>query len=114
MQEKMELIESLLDRVKEYSKTSFELVKLKTFDKTSDVLSSLVQVLLICVFIVMFLLFLNLGIAFWLGKILGNDFWGFFIIGAFYGVIGFIIRVFMYKRLKRLIRDYTIKLMLKE
>jgi hypothetical protein len=113
MEEKMELIESLLDKVTAYGKTSFELVKLKAIDKTSDAISSFVPVLVIYMFVGAFMFFLNLGIALWLGELLGNTFYGFFAVAAFYGILGLFIRVFMYKWLKRKIQDSTIKMMLK-
>jgi hypothetical protein len=42
MEENKKLIESLLEKATEYGKTSFELVKLKALDKTSDVVSSFI------------------------------------------------------------------------
>jgi hypothetical protein len=56
---------------------------------------------------------LNLGIAFWLGEILGEVFYGFFIVAAFYILTGLIIRIFLNKWIKRLVGDYFIKRILK-
>jgi len=113
MEENIKLIESLLDRATEYGKTSFEIAKLRTVDKTSDVLSSLVPNALYIVFLVWFMFFLNLGLAFLLGEILANVFFGFILVAAFYAVIALFVRFVIYKWIKKLVRNYTIKLMLK-
>ncbi len=42
MEDKLNFIEPLFERVEEYGKTSYELFKLKTIDKTSNILSTFV------------------------------------------------------------------------
>lgn len=113
MEENTKLLESLLERATEYGKTSFELVKLKAIDKTTDVVSSMVPHSVVFVLIASFLLFLNLGIAFWLGEILGKIFYGFFVVAAFYILAGFVIHFFMYKWIKKVVGNYFIKRLLK-
>jgi hypothetical protein len=113
MDDNSELLESLLDRATEYGKTSYELVKLKALDKTTDIISSVIPHSVVFVLIASFLLFLNLGIAFWLGEILGKIFYGFFAVAAFYVLAGIIIHFFMHKRLKRIISNYFIQQILK-
>ena len=113
METNEKLIESLLERAAEYGKTSYELVKLKTLDKTSDVVSSFIPHSVVFLIILSFLLFVNLGLAFWLGEILGNTFFGFFVVAAFYLIIGIVVHFFMHKWLKKIICNYIIKQMLK-
>ena len=97
MEDNTKLIESLLERTAEYGKASFELVKLKALDKTSDAVSSLIPHSVVVVLVAVFMLFLNLGLAFWLGEILGRIFFGFFVVAAFYGIAGFVLHFFMHK-----------------
>ena len=52
MEENTNLIESLLERVTEYGKTSYDLVKLNVVDKTSDGISSLLSHIIVKIFIV--------------------------------------------------------------
>jgi len=59
------------------------------------------------------LLFFNLGVAFFLGKILGEFFYGFFIVSAFYALVAFIMYLFLRKWVKRVFYDYMIKQILK-
>jgi|ERR1035437_2459896 hypothetical protein len=113
MNDNEKLIESLLERTVEYGKTSFELVKLKTLDKTSEVVSSFIPHSIVFFFIASLLFFFNLGLAFWLGEIMGNNSYGFFVVAAFYGVLGLVIHFFMHDWLKQKICNYIIKQVLK-
>jgi hypothetical protein len=109
MEDNENMIELLLERATEYSKTSYELAKLKTLDKTSDFVSTLIPYAIVFVLIVSFLLFLSLGLAFWVGEILGKVCYGFFAIAAFYVIIGIAIRFLWFNWLKRNIDKYFIK-----
>jgi hypothetical protein len=107
------LIETLFERAAEYGKTSYELVKLKVIDKTTDTVSSFIPHSIVLILIGSFLIFLNLGLAFWLGEIVGKIFYGFFIVAGFYGITGIIMHFFMHKWLKKRISNYIIKLLIK-
>ncbi|MCX6234070.1 MAG: hypothetical protein NT175_04985 [Bacteroidetes bacterium] len=113
MEDNSKLIESLLEKAADYGKASYELVKLKALDKTSDVVSSFIPHTVVLVLIASFILFLNLGLAFWLGEILGKTCFGFFVVGAFYGIIAIVLHFFMHKWLKKLLCNYIIKQVLK-
>jgi len=113
MEENKKILESLLEKATEYGKTSFELAKLKTLDKTSNVVSSYFSNYLVFVIIVLFMVFLGLGFALWLNEILCKIYLGFFIVSAFYIITAAMIHFFMHKRLKNLINDYIIKEALK-
>jgi hypothetical protein len=112
MENNAKMFETLIDRAEDFGKTSIELVKLKTLDKTSDVVSSFIPYSVVFVLIASFMIFLNLGLAFWLGDILGKTYFGFFVVAGFYVLTGGIFYVFFHKRLKRYIRDYIINQML--
>jgi fatty acid desaturase len=112
MEENVKLVESLLEKAEDFGKTSYEVIKLKVIDKTSDVISSFVPHSIVFVLVVSFLLFLNLGLAFWLGEILGKIYYGFFIVTAFYAVLAIVMHFLMHKWIKRLIWNSIIKLLL--
>jgi len=114
MEANAKLIELMLDRITEYSKSSCELVKLKTLDKTSDVVSTLVPKSVVLAIITSIMLFFNFGLAFWLGEILGRTYYGFFAIAAFYCITGAFYFFFMHKWLKRTVCNYMIKLFLND
>ena len=112
MEEHTSLIESLFERATEYSKTSFELVKLNVVDKTSNGLSSLAAHSIVKLIFACFMLFINLGIAFWVGDLLGKIYLGFFVVAAFYGLLAFVLHFVMHKWMKRVFYDYFIRQML--
>ena len=113
MEDHTKLIESLLEKAVDYGKTSYELAKLKALDKTSDVVSSFIPHSVVFVLIGSFMLFCSLGLAFWLGEILGKTYFGFFVVAILYVVIGMFVHFFMHKWLKKLICNYIIKQALK-
>lgn len=109
MEEKSSLFETLLDKSADYGKTSCELIKLKALDKSSDVVSTLFVHSIVFMLIIIFLLFFNLGLAFWLGELLGNTYYGFIAVGVFYVVISFIIHFLLHNWIKRITCNYIIK-----
>jgi hypothetical protein len=113
MEDNTKLIESLLEKATDYGKTSFELLKLRTLDKTSDVVSSLIPHSVVFVLMASFMFFFNMGLAFWIGEILGKTFYGFFVVAAFYGILGIVMHLFMNKWLKKKIYNFIIKQVLK-
>jgi hypothetical protein len=113
MEDIVKLIESLLERAAEYGKVSFELVKLKTLDRITDIVSSVIPLTVVILLITSFLLFLNLGLALWLGDVLGKTYYGFFALAAFYFLIAVVFHFFLHKWIKRLVGDYFIKHVLK-
>lgn len=113
MEDKTKLLESLLERAAEYGNTSYELVKLKAVDKTTDIVSSFIPHTVVFILILSFMVFFNLGLAFWLGEILGSTYLGFFIIAAFYGLIAIILHFFMHNWIKKVLCNVIIKQLLK-
>lgn len=109
MEDNAKLVESLLEKASEYGKTSIELIKLKALDKTLDAASSLIPHSIVLVLVAVFMLFLNIGLSFWLGEILGRIFYGFFAVAAFYGIAGIVLHFFMHKRLKKIVGDFLVK-----
>ncbi len=108
MPENIKVFESLLERATEFGKTSYHLAKLKSVDKISTIVSVFVVSAICFSFLITFLLFANLGLAFWIGDILGNLYNGFFIVGGFYFVFGGLAYLFFYKKIQKSIRNYII------
>ena len=113
MEDNAKLFESLLVKVTDYGKTSFELVKLKALDKTTDVVASSIPVSAAVIIISSFLLFANLGLAFWLGEILGKIYLGFFVVAAFNLIAGGVIYLLTKKWVTKAACNYIIKKALK-
>lgn len=87
MEKQASLIEPLLERVEQYSKTSFELLKLQSLDKTAAVTSVLISRLLLTIMLAFFAFSLNIAVALWLGDLLGKSYYGFLLVASFYALI---------------------------
>lgn len=109
MDENVKELETLFERAAEYGKTSIELVKLITIDKTADIVSSFISLSIVILLFATFLLFLNLGLALWLGEVIGKTFYGFFAVAVFYVLTGIVIHFLLHKPIKRLIGNYLTK-----
>lgn len=113
MDDQANKIEALFERVTEYGKTSLELVKLKTVEKTTDLVSTFIPHAIVFALFAIFLLFLNAGLAIWIGGLTGTLFYGFFAVAAFYGIAGALVHFFMHNWIKRVVTGLIIKLSLK-
>jgi hypothetical protein len=113
MDENLKAVELLLEKAADYGKTGFELAKLRSVEKLTDVISSLIPHSVLMILIASFMLFLNLGLAFLMGDILGKTFYGLLIVAGFYGICGIVLHFFMHKRFKRVVGNYFIKMLLK-
>ena len=99
--EEQSSIDALIEKGEQYGKTTLELLKLKTLDKSSDVASNLVSWLIVFVFAVLFFLILNIGVVLWLGGLMGKSYYGFFAVSGFYALLALIFGIFR----KQLVKD---------
>jgi hypothetical protein len=113
MEDKGGLLESLFERAEDYSKTSLELLKLKALDKSSGVAAACMARGMVCIVLILFILMMSLGVALWLGDLLGKTWYGFIIVAAFYGIKAFVLYFFMGKWLRKVFGNFIIKQALK-
>ena len=109
MDEQSGSIESLIEKGEQYGKTTLELLKLKTLDKSADVASNMVSWLIVIIFAVLFFLILNIGVALWLGELLGKSYYGFFVVSGFYALMALIFGVFRKKLIKEPVNNSIIE-----
>lgn len=112
MEDNAKLIENLLERTTEYGKTSYALVKLKALEKASEIVSVLVPFTIALLIIAAILLFLSLGLAFWLGEIWENENLGFFAVALLYAIIGTLLRFIFLQPVKHFVSNFIIRLAL--
>ena len=105
---------NLYEKAENYTKTSLELIKLKTVSAAADVLSTLTSRIAVGAVVAFFILFLNIGISLWLGKELGEYFYGFFIMALFYLVVAIIMAKTQNSLIKTPIGNMIISSILKE
>jgi hypothetical protein len=114
MNQQTGLIEELIEKVEQYGKTTIELLKLKTLDKSSDVISNLISWLIVVIFAVLFFLILNIGLALWIGEIMGKSYYGFFVISGFYALLALIFGIFRKQLIKNPVNNSIIEQVLEE
>jgi hypothetical protein len=113
MDENLKALELLIEKTVDYGKTGFEFVKLRSVEKITDIISSIIPHAVLLILISSFVFFLNLGLAVWLGDILGKTFYGFLIVAGFYGICAFVLHFFVRLWFKKVIGNYFVKLLLK-
>lgn len=106
-------IETLFDRAEDYSKTTIELLKLNAIDKSADVASSVLSRLAIFMVVALSVIILNIGIALWIGILLGNTCYGFFITGGFYILVAILLHTFRHQWIKFPVSNAIITQLLK-
>ena len=109
--EKDGVIEALFDKTKDYVETRADLFKLKAIMKTAEVGSSIVSQVIVAVVFSSFFIFLNVALGLWLGDLTGRSYIGFFIVAAFYLIVGIIIYSNRQKIISTPIADSIIKTM---
>ena len=109
LEESQTVFESLYEKGEQYAKTSLEVIKLKTIDKSADVTSNLVSWVVIITFATLFFLILNIGLALWIGKLLGASFYGFFVVSGFYGLLAVICTIFRKQLIKKPLNNSIIE-----
>ena|SRR6188472_4413290 len=91
VEERKELIEDLFEKVEAYIKTNVELIKLRTIDKLSAVIASLASGVVLLILFSFFFLMVNIGLAIWLGQVMGQVYYGFFLIAGIYALLSIIL-----------------------
>lgn len=104
-------IEKLIEKAEIYSKTTLELCKYEALYKSADIFSNLAVKLVLTIVVVMFLLFTNIGLAFFIGNYLGDVCLGFFIIGFAYLLLGILLYIFKDEWIKNPVSDFIISKM---
>ncbi|MBP9793550.1 MAG: hypothetical protein KBC56_06075 [Flavobacterium sp.] len=92
--EKTTTIEELIEKSEIYTKTTLELCKYEAIYKLADIFSNLAAKLAITIVVVLFLLFINIGLSLCIGYYLGATFLGFFIIAFGYFCIAILLYIF--------------------
>jgi lipopolysaccharide export LptBFGC system permease protein LptF len=113
MENKTNIMEPLFERIEEYAKTNYELLKLKTIDKITELLSTFVSRFSSIVILLTSLVFLNIGIALWLGDLLGKTYYGFLCVAGFYFIVWIVVHFFMHNWIKKRVGNSIISQLLK-
>lgn len=107
-------IEMLLEKAEDCGKTTLELVKLKAINSSADVISSFAIKITLITVIALFVFIINIGVALWIGDLLGKSYYGFFVVAAFYGLLAILLRSYLHRWVKVPISNFIIAQMLKK
>lgn len=106
--------ENIFEKAENYTRTSLELVKLRTVSASADVLSTITSKIAVGAVVAFFTLFLNIGLSLWIGKELGEYYYGFFILAGFYLIVAIVLHTFQHSLIKTPIGNMIIMSILKE
>lgn len=114
MEDKSPLILTLIEKTEKYRNTGADLLKLKGIDKSAEILSELFSSLILIIFSSLVFVMLNIAIALWLGKLIGETYIGFFIVAAFYALFAIVLYIFKDKWIDNPLRNRIITKALKQ
>jgi len=106
---KLTNVEELFYKLKDYADTRLDLIKLKGINKVSGFLSTLIVSIVLIVLLFLVLICISVGLALLIGSWLGHYYWGFFILGAIYIIIGLVLFSSRNKVLKEPVSNLLIK-----
>jgi membrane protein insertase Oxa1/YidC/SpoIIIJ len=110
METKPTSVEELFYKLKDYADTRLDLFKLKSINKVSGFLSMLIVSVILLVLLSLVLVCITIGLALLIGLWLGSTYWGFFIMGILYIIIGLV----LYSSRNRLLKTPVANKMVKE
>ncbi len=94
-------IEELTKSLKVYVQTNIELVKLEAAERTSVFGSSLISILIVGLFMILFLLFVSITAGFCLADYFNSNYIGFLLVTGFY----FLLTIILFFARKKLIES---------
>ena len=112
MENKITLTEPLFDCVEAYGQTSLDLIKLRALDKTSNIMSSFISRGATIIVLSMFVCLANIGLALWIGDLLGKSYYGFFCVALFYALFGGVLYFLLHQKMKECFQNAFINEML--
>jgi len=102
-------VEALFYKLKDYIETTIDLYKLKAINKVLGFTSTVIGSIILIVLLFLAMICISTGFALLIGVWLGNAYWGFFIMGALYIIIGLVLYAARKKILKEPISNKLIK-----
>jgi len=108
MESPIQSIEKLFDRIEAYGITTLELSKLKVLESSIKILTLMASKLSVVLMVSLSILVFSIGLALYLGDLLGKMYYGFFIVAAFYLLVGIIFHLFLHEWIKKPVSDVII------
>jgi hypothetical protein len=106
-------IKTLLEKSQDYLETKIEIAKLKAIGKSSDALSTIVVLISVIILSILFFMFVSIGLALWIGWLLGSAYAGFFVMAGVYAIAVILLCVFREQWIRTPVTNLIIKKLLK-
>lgn len=107
--EPKESIQAVFDTVGDFVDIKIDLFKMQAVSKISEVVSSAIGSVAVMIFMLFFIILLNIGLALLIGEWLGKNYYGFFALAGLYLIAGLILGSFKEKWIKVPIANSIIK-----
>ena len=114
MEENENYFQDLFEKADRYAKTNVDLFKLKSINKSADVVSSLLAKAVYLVVFLFGIMFVSIGLSLWIGELLGNVYYGFFVMAILFLVVAAILRLFRNKIIKEPMNNSMIMQLMKD
>ncbi|MDD4149227.1 MAG: hypothetical protein PHE33_04300 [Bacteroidales bacterium] len=111
MKNKSTLFNHLIQALESYVKSKLELLRLKATAKFTEIVSAIMLKLFVVIVVSLMSILINIGIALWIGELMGEFYWGFIIVSAFYVIIA-LLMIRLPNILKSTIKKFLISEML--
>ncbi len=111
MENTVTTIEKLIKKSEIYAKTTLELCKYEAVYKSADIFSNLAVKMAISIVVIVFLLFINIGLALCVGQYLGETYYGFFVVALVYLCLAFLLYIFREEWVKTPVSNFIINKM---
>jgi hypothetical protein len=102
-------IEEILESLKSYATTNYELIKLQAVERVTVIMADLMGDILVGLVALLFVFFISLWASLYLSTLLGDNYSGFAIVAGFYLLIGITLLVFRKRMVIKPIRNKIIR-----
>lgn len=109
MENKKSTLELLIEKIETFGKTSVELYKCHAVSTSADIVSNLAAKIILSVIIILFVIMANIGAALWIGALLEETYYGFFVVAGFYLLLGIVLYFLRNELIKTPISNGIIK-----
>jgi len=101
--------DELIEHAGEYVETYYKLGLLKLTEKSTTAGSAIITSLLVAVLVILFLLFLGMGLSWWIGGLLDSIVAGYFIVAGIYLVITICVMMMRKKIIDPFFRNFLVR-----
>lgn len=114
MEDSSSSVETLIEKIEAYGKTTYELSKLKAFNRGIIIFTSFSTYSGVMLVAFLFVFILSVGTSLFLGELLGKISYGFFIVAGLYLILAILFHFYLHKWIKKPLANLIITKLLKK